>query len=608
MGVSGLLTYLRRKHKYVIRTSLQGIVTSISIDANSWIHNCAQRVHGYGAPKWSDKEVAMQTRRKEYNKTRTEWQLEQELFRRITDGLFNIIREYDVRELLVIAIDGVVNAGKMNQQRYRRYRSGNTKKEKGVFDNTCISPGTPFMFRLDEHIKTWLKSQFRFLPRRVVYSGHLAPGEGEHKILAYMRKPDFYPKTGINIVHGMDNDLVFLSLISPVENIYLGKDKGARDEFASINELKKSLWYQMNKSPTSVNDFVLMAFLFGNDFVPKNMMLKKDTVGAFDALFDAYRELGKSLTDDMGEIDWKNFSEYIAVLNDQQINLLEELSYKSYDNPIEFLQDSMTEDGIDFALYKQLSYEKSLLPKDNSVLQLEVTQRKIALMSREYVTALAWIWQYYTRGPVDEDFFYTYEYAPLLGDTYMAMKLENMGNYHKYRNSRYNVLHQMLTIIPPASKAVLPSCLLPLYRSGNPIEDLQPIFVDANMETIGEGMEHLSYVYVPPMDKERIISAVDLLDLSLGTLSKYKQSEDIYLVKEFKEHEVQVKQLTIQDRIRQAKLEHIAKLKEEDEKQERENLGDYRERKMNPVRGGFNKGKSGPSRSHSRSSSSGSSK
>ena len=66
-----------------------------------------------------------------------------------------------------MAVDGVAPRAKMNQQRGRRFRSAkeaeqNEKKAKDRgeklpdevrFDSNCITPGTPFMVRLQEQLK-----------------------------------------------------------------------------------------------------------------------------------------------------------------------------------------------------------------------------------------------------------------------------------------------------------------------------------------------------------------------------------------------------------------------------------------------------------------------
>ena len=65
-----------------------------------------------------------------------------------------IIQYTNVEDLLYIAIDGIPPKGKMKQQRMRRYKSIYENK---VWDTNAISPGTKFMDKLNQRLKT-LKS------------------------------------------------------------------------------------------------------------------------------------------------------------------------------------------------------------------------------------------------------------------------------------------------------------------------------------------------------------------------------------------------------------------------------------------------------------------
>ena len=76
-------------------------------------------------------------------------------------------------QVFFMAIDGVAPRAKMNQQRGRRFRSAreaemNEKKakdrgeklpEEERFDSNCITPGTPFMVRLQEQLKYFVNNK-----------------------------------------------------------------------------------------------------------------------------------------------------------------------------------------------------------------------------------------------------------------------------------------------------------------------------------------------------------------------------------------------------------------------------------------------------------------
>lgn len=86
------------------------------------------------------------------------------------------------------------------------------------FDSNCITPGTAFMVRLQEALKEFVNAKMTskmWQGCRIILSGHETPGEGEHKIMEYIRylqaQPGFDPNTR-HCLYGLDADLVMLGL------------------------------------------------------------------------------------------------------------------------------------------------------------------------------------------------------------------------------------------------------------------------------------------------------------------------------------------------------------------------------------------------------------
>ncbi|PFX11470.1 5'-3' exoribonuclease 1, partial [Stylophora pistillata] len=150
--------------------------------------------------------------------------------------LFRIIKP---KRVFFMAVDGVAPRAKMNQQRGRRFRSakeaedkirkalekGQVLPEEERFDSNCITPGTPFMVRLHEQLKFFVSYKISTDPAwqglRVYLSGHETPGEGEHKIMEFIRServnPDYDPNTR-HCLYGLDADLFYQQVISGEEN------------------------------------------------------------------------------------------------------------------------------------------------------------------------------------------------------------------------------------------------------------------------------------------------------------------------------------------------------------------------------------------------------
>jgi 5'-3' exoribonuclease 2 len=134
-----------------------------------------------------------------------------------TDRVINMVRP---RKLLMIAVDGVAPRAKMNQQRSRRFRSAqeaaekdaaaaeyhammlakgetsgadgeSSEKPKKTWDSNSITPGTPFMDLLAASLRYWVRYKLSTDPAweklKVVISDATVPGEGEHKIMNFIR-------------------------------------------------------------------------------------------------------------------------------------------------------------------------------------------------------------------------------------------------------------------------------------------------------------------------------------------------------------------------------------------------------------------------------------
>ena len=168
--------------------------------------------------------------------------------------MFNLIFEYidDIlgivkpKKVLYMAIDGVAPRAKMNQQRSRRFRTAieaQEKKEKEaslkniwmqegikfsgkptrnddfVFDSNVITPGTEFMFDLSKALQLFIVERFHNDPKwknlQVIFSDAFVPGEGEHKILDFIRsqrvQTAYNPNTS-HCIYGADADLIMLGL------------------------------------------------------------------------------------------------------------------------------------------------------------------------------------------------------------------------------------------------------------------------------------------------------------------------------------------------------------------------------------------------------------
>uniref|UniRef100_A0A7S3CW05 Uncharacterized protein n=1 Tax=Palpitomonas bilix TaxID=652834 RepID=A0A7S3CW05_9EUKA len=315
MGVPKYFRWVSERYP-LIRQKLDGEgsvpeIDNFYLDVNGIIHHCS---HG------ENMEEAL-----------SHDQIAEGVFQAI-DKLFQIAKP---KKYFFIAVDGVAPRAKMNQQRSRRTRAGAERMQAleagdklATFDSNCITPGTEFMDRLEKELQFFVKKKVAedvFWRRAtVIFSGHSVPGEGEHKIIEFMRKRKDEPGYDPNEVHcwqGLDADLVFLALSThephtmilrsevtfgrPREGaVNFSKRTQSNDvvkgfEILHVSLLREYIELEFDEMKTKlpfeydleriIDDYVFLAFFVGNDFLPTLPTLNIKQ-GALQMLFEFYRE------------------------------------------------------------------------------------------------------------------------------------------------------------------------------------------------------------------------------------------------------------------------------------------------------------------------------
>lgn len=275
------------------------------------------------------------------------------------------------RKLLFIAIDGVAPRSKMNQQRSRRFNadrernsaaaategensSSDSDKPVSDFNSNAISPGTEFMEKLNQALQAFIAMKQSEDPiwkkLCIVYSGHNVPGEGEHKILDFIRKlrvqPNYNPETS-HCIYGPDADLILLGLgthekyVSILreetisrEAIKRNKGRGIPNKFQVVHLAMIREYIELEFRPAFVkrkfevnrvvDDFIAIMCFIGNDFLPglPGIGIEENSV---ETMFSIYKECIDSFTGyltDGNTINASNFSVFLKMF----INALTDVS------------------------------------------------------------------------------------------------------------------------------------------------------------------------------------------------------------------------------------------------------------------------------------------
>lgn len=421
-----------------------------------------------------------------------------ELYRNLEKYIDNIIAQIKPARLLYISVDGVAPRAKINQQRARRFvharevtEQGNfyfkddcggeprssestTKNEletedpKGVFDVNAISPGTEFMNRLDLYIQELIAYKLSYDPKwssfNVIYSSYRIPGEGEQKIMEYIRKHQS-PKQSV-MIYSPDADLIFLGLTLFDYNVmilreeppkYGEKDGDKKLVLIDITKLKNSIIRDFKHTirvPFNhrrfLEDWIFLCFTVGNDFLPCTpcFEIRTDALDKLTGILQAVYLRTKDFITDKGKINYPILREFFIECARRENNYIVEkrgnlISTRSrmnlpYDSSSEYFLE--TERGkIKFYIEKMgIRSEKELFQA-----------------CEEYIKGMEWVYNYYFYDLPSWDWYYPYRFAPFMAD--LALVKSITVNFKLGKPLK--PMEQLLAVMPPLSKDLLPSCL-----------------------------------------------------------------------------------------------------------------------------------------------------
>lgn len=514
MGIESFFgRYIAKTYQRSIKRSLPKNIVSLFIDCNGIFHNSAQYVYGYG--KYDTPGVVVPS--------------ESELVNHIKDSLEGIVTKCKPSQNFILAPDGVAVAAKMNQQKSRRFL--NAPSSQSTFDSNQFTPGTRLMVMLDQHMHQWLDSSKDILPPNVIYSSHLDQGEGEHKIFEFIRQKKIKsPNKGAHLLYGLDSDLIILSLLSNLENLYL-----VREDYKSVIDIDKlrelvidMLRFDGCNDNRLIRDFAVLCMFAGNDFLPKFPGFT-EIKEFMDYVTEIYKANGKHIIVRGNNIDFKVLMAIFSKLNDTEDDwIVRAAQTHTFPYPEVGRCMDRRNGSFDSQKFTDLWYCKQFCPGTGELASFYrnnqyYNEQDIGQMVIMFLKTFQWVHKYYTEGftKVSNTHFYPYFHTPLFKSVYSILKTIYSSDQKKHLKRRMDKLydvgnennveltavHQLLSVIPPVSKDIIPSEFNKAYDFMTPINPLR-----FKIKREGTSADWHKVPLIPPVNIDLVMLAMKQVD------------------------------------------------------------------------------------------------
>ncbi|ORM39350.1 5'-3' exoribonuclease 4 [Babesia sp. Xinjiang] len=427
-----------------------------------------------------------------------------------------------------------------------------------TFNPNHISPGTDFMQILDNEVANWLalKTVEGFFGKcSVVYNGVTVPGEGEHKIfqcIRKMNKASRHARKEMHLVYGLDADLMMLSMALKMPNIkvlreernyaphvvckkkgepYFATDTGivhlhkwdfidlkkTNFEVVSLRTLRKRMYehclkHLMMKFRTAsfaflnrpeapyrlTDDFVLLSFLAGNDFLPRLPTVDFANQSFLEMITTYYVLMQK----------WKGFlTDGLKIHIPRLQTLFKALS--KYEMKW-FKERAQVEDVSEYSspkLYADYYHTQKCQVYGKA---------NIRRMCIDYLKGLFWILSYYHHDCPSWDWSYRYHYAPLVSDLAEVSTVDVTFN----KGGPITPLEHLLAVSPPNGNELLPPSYRQLSTSDGELHQYFPTEFEINEDGKTNEWEHV--VKLPFVNTHKLVKAAQKVNAGLKFSSLYK--------------------------------------------------------------------------------------
>ncbi|KAF7701618.1 5'-3' exoribonuclease 1 [Cucumispora dikerogammari] len=479
MGIPGHFRWLKEKYPTIVSHNRPNQTEYLHIDFSALIHMSCHPDDGGSLTQ-------------------------EQMFDLLAYNMNSLVERCKPTRTLHIATDGVTPRGKLNQQRERSFIRSKEQKmisdevEKSetayFFDTNCIAAGTVFMKELNDFVCDFIKKKHstdeNYKNLEIIYSNDSVPGEGEYKILEFIKLTESNTKHSI---YACDSDLIFLSLTLPKHNIHIIREdldhintfkraycskcdkKGhwrhqccklrlEKVIYVSVTALKnclKKFFDVVNMSynlDNMINDLILVSLFLGNDFLPALPFLDVRS-GGIEFLMETMVGMfnGIYLTTHSG-INLHRLKDFMNRLAQK-----EKVLYKKKADILSTIRRRARVytkfDGIDLSVdkNKEKYYLKKLNIKDD---------KEKDNLCKAYLKEMAWLYGYYQGKLKNWDFFYPKHLAPMASD----LCKQEMAEFEFPVSEPVCRFVQLLLVLPKDSKRLVPVSLQKIFDN----HDLYP--------------------------------------------------------------------------------------------------------------------------------------
>lgn len=569
MGVPILFSWLNQKHSNCINKEPPKTTENLYIDFNALVHNC------YNPNLKSNLEI--------YNDT----------LKRLKKAIDNIVIKTKPTKLLYIAVDGVAPAAKLSHQRARRYKAA-CDKQKNInncnknildgkledksdltieerfiledeilqkseneskienFDSNSITPGTEFMEFIHKGVldicRFSLSHDKNYKHLKIIYSSYLVPGEGEQKIMNFIRKYHIVNPKDTHTMYSPDGDIIFLGVGLYDVNLYImredtynnqnkkniceicskighisqecGEPKFLTFAYIDVPEFRNTLinlFSSIIKKKYDyrqmLTDWVFMCFLIGNDFLPgiPCVDIKISSIETLtNLLCKNYLKCNDFITTNQKMINFHILEKYFISLS-----RIEDSLYISKTKMLNKSCEAGREEIPLHTYHGKAKYYSTKLYANN--------QDDIDNIAIEYITGMIWIYNYYINGRTDWQWVYPYHFAPFVADLAKVVR----ANFSLKRGSPLHPFEQLLVVIPPQSQNLVVEKLRYIY---NKFKIYYP--TEVKSDSFDKYLTWTSVVLLPHMNSKAILNEYKKVinDLTAQELLRNSKEMDLLIV------------------------------------------------------------------------------